>query len=667
MKKITFTKIKESSVGRFFWQPWGWLGCFTRILAFLAILALVMWLLNLLRGCDDNALSNDWDDTRENYPDIENIQDIGDEDPIGDKPLPPTDDVQRDIPNPGPNLPTPEDNKIPPINEDDIEVGDDGRQIVGNRLNVIFEPEANDDTFRQWANEFKSLYPGDEYSVVFYDPYTKMLQIQVPASHREQVMQRLPRQIRDIPFKIFPDGIFAPRAINVPNDPVFKYEKLSWYFQPIQAFGAWEITEGDPGVKIAIVDSYFDLYHDDLYSDRILYPYSVWRRDSNVAPEDGCDELSFLHGSMVASQALGNKDNKRGTAGIAPKCSFIPVSVGYQATNMTMLCGILYAINRGANVINISMGASFDKRVSMIPVDDQIEISRRFGLPEQDVWDYVTELADKRNVTLVWASGNEDVFTSLDPSKRCDSAIRVSAVDEKLAKADFSNFGNFSEYNIEESTISAPGVNIFGAMPFNAYNIGPGTSFSAPIVTGAVALMKSLDPTLTNEEIIDILQKTGRQPSDGNRSIGPVIQIKDALLAVQSNFVKYDDILNDHNKLVGLWQSTELLRAMRNGVFTGEMVRQYFEFTSPDSGRSIIYETGSKTDFTARLEVTWTDSDVSWQMGTHTSPSSDLVYVAANVQCRPDKNGLLQCIETSAADGSKLKYYIKKVKSRTIE
>ena len=149
MKKITFTKIKEGEAGRFFWQPWGCLGCLTRLVSFLVILALVMWLLNLLRGCDDN---NDWEDPSEKYPDIENIQNIGDEEPIGDKPLPPTDDVQRDISNPGPNLPTPEDNKIPPINEDDIEVGDDGRQIVGNRLNVIFEPEANDDTFRQWAN-----------------------------------------------------------------------------------------------------------------------------------------------------------------------------------------------------------------------------------------------------------------------------------------------------------------------------------------------------------------------------------------------------------------------------------------------------------------------------------------------------------------------------------
>lgn len=664
MKKITFTKYIKNDSGRFFWQPWGSLGCFGRILAFLIILMLVMWALSRLAGCNRNK---DWNPIEPVNPDIINIIDTGQNHPVKKIPVDTTEDWRKNIPDPGKNLPSPEKNVLPPVNEDDIETGDDGRKIIGNKLNVILDSDANDETFKHWADRFKSLYPQKEYSIVFYDPTTKLLQIEVPASERGKIMQNLPNQIKDISFKIFPEGLLGPTSSAIPNDPVFKYDELAWYFAPIQTFDAWQITEGDPNIKIAIIDSYFDLYHDDLNSNRILNPFSVRRRTGNVAPEKGCDDISFVHGSMVASQALGNKNNARGSAGIAPKCSFIPVSLGHQVTSMTILNGLLYAIYKGANVINISMGAVYDEAIEKLPIEEQVKISREYGLAEQEVWDYVTDLADKRNVTLVWASGNENVLTPLDPSKRAGAAIRVSAVNENLGKADFSNFGNLRQYNMEASTLSAPGVNIFGAIPFNSYNMGPGTSFSAPIVTGAVALMKSLDPTLTNTEIISILQETGIKPSDGCPTIGPIIQIKDALLKVRQNFVKYDDLLRDHNKLVGLWQSTELLTAFNENGPTGELVRKYFEFPTPERGTSIIYETGSKEDYVADVAVSWTSDSLGWITGVHKSPSSPTKYVAVTVTCKPDKNGLLQCIQTSKEYGTSKPYFLKKVKYRKQE
>lgn len=666
MKKITYTKHKRGHGGGFFWQPWGFPGCLWRLIAFLLLLMLIMWLLNMLHGCRNTGVSLGADNVIVD-PDVADITKIGQDDPLPKVPVDTIDEWRNDISDPGVNLPAPDRNYLPPVNDDDIVTGDDGRRIVGNRLNIILDSDADDQTFRQWANEFKSLYPDDVYSIVFYDPNTKLLQIQVPSAERDRIMNSLPGQITDISFKIFPEGLLGPTAAAKPNDPIFRFNKLSWYFEPIQAFDAWAVTEGSPEVKIAIVDSYFDLNHDDLNSDRILYPYSVRNRNGNVTPARGCDELSFQHGSIVASLALGNKDNFRGTAGIAPKCSFIPISVSHQCTSMTLLNGILYAIYKGANVINVSWGADFDESISQIPVKDQIEISKNNYLAEQDVWDYVTDLADKRNVTIVWAAGNENIFTGLDPSKRCDSAIRVSALNEKLAKADFSNYGNFKQYDVESSTISAPGVYMFGAAPYNAYGIVGGTSCAAPIVTGAVALMKSLDPTLSNSEIITILQETGKKPSDGCTTIGPVIQIKDALLRVQDNFVRMDDLLKNHNRLIGLWQSTELLTVVVKDIPTGEMARKYFEFRNPGSGRSIIYETGSKCDYTAGVNVSWAKDGFSLETGEYVSSSSPNGYAATAVQCRPDENGLLQCIETSVETGAKSKYYLKKVKSRKQE
>ena len=659
----------------FFWQPWGCLGCLWRLIAFLAILMLVMWLLSLLRGCGHDIRGGETpfiggDDD----PEIEQIERMGDEYPVDSlyEPADTVGDWRSNLPGDDPYLPAEEDNYIPPYTDDQLVDDEDGQRLVGNKLNVILDSDANDETFRRWAQEFKQLYPGQEYRVVFYDPNTKTLQIQVPPSRREQVKRDLPRQISDISFKIFDESVLEQSAVT-PNDPVFKFPKLSWYFAPIQAFEAWEITQGSPEVNVAVVDSYFDLNHDELRGSRIKHAYSVEKRNANVAPDPSADVMSKLHGTFVASIAVGNINNARGSAGIAPKCSLIPVSMGAQLTSMKMLNGILYAIYKGANVINVSAGSfyndGFVRQMRRRPIDQQIEAGKGTYRDAQDVWDYVTELATKRNVTIVWAAGNQDIYSGFDPSKRCPEGIMVGAVNQKLAKSNFSNVGNSSELNVYLSTVSAPGSGIFSAAPGNKYVSMEGTSFAAPIVTGAVALMKSIDPTLTNEEIIDILKKTGRKPSDGCTTIGPIVQLKNALTKVKSNFVRLEDLLKDHTKIQGLWQSTELLTAYNQNGPTGEMVRKYFEFANDRIGRSIVYETGSKRDYTAPVSVTWTDNGVKWSTNgrQHTCPGAQTGYVASDYECTPDANGLLMCAHRSREYGQGKPFYLKKVTSRKKE
>ena len=151
------------------------------------------------------------------------------------------------------------------------------------------------------------------------------------------------------------------------------------------------------------------------------------------------------------------------------------------------------------------------------------------GKAQEKMWDYVFQLAEKRNVTIVWAAGNSNCYAAMDASKRNANTVRVSAVGKDLKKAKFSNFGNFKELDLHESTISAPGVDIWGALPGNSYDAWPGTSFSAPIITGVIALIKSQNKDLTTAQIINILQSTGK-PVDGAPHIGNLVQIKDALI-----------------------------------------------------------------------------------------------------------------------------------------
>jgi subtilisin family serine protease len=235
---------------------------------------------------------------------------------------------------------------------------------------------------------------------------------------------------------------------------------------------------------------------------------------------------------MVASMAIGGVNNDRGLSGIAPNCKFMPISLGQEPfTTFSIISGALYAIYQGADVVNLSLGYSLGILAAM-PVEQQISLSEQLNLVEEDVWDYVFSLANDRNVMIVWAAGNDNVFVGLDATKRNATTLRVSAVDESLHKAGFSNFGNIAQLHIKETSVSAPGVKIFGACPNNSFATEQGTSFAAPLVTGAVALMKSLNPDLTNTQIIQIIQQTSR-PIAGNESIGDLLQIYDALNKVQ--------------------------------------------------------------------------------------------------------------------------------------
>ena len=76
-------------------------------------------------------------------------------------------------------------------------------------------------------------------------------------------------------------------------------------------------------------------------------------------------------------------------------------------------------------------------------------------------------------------------------------------------------------------------MQIYGALPNNSYDAWDGTSFSAPIITGTVALIKSVNKNLTTPQIIDILKSTGK-PIQGAPELGNLVQIYDAVAKAKS-------------------------------------------------------------------------------------------------------------------------------------
>lgn len=553
--------------------------------------------------------------------------------------------------NPIKELPRPEDNYIKPIDPRDIINPEDDpyKQIDGTRIDVILE-DISESNFNNFARQLKQLYPGDNVKIDYYNPEAGLIQIRVNPSERENVKERIRSNITDIEYKLFDDVIFNETAsASSYNDPAFKNERQSWHFAPIQAYEAWDITKGSDDIVVAVVDSYIDITHPE-FKGRIVKPYSVERKSRNVLPPSRPysfkrdEDAPIYHGTHVAALAVGALNNGAGAAGLAPNCKLMPISLGQNMSSVAILEGLLYAINQGADVVNLSIGTYFPKGTDKTPINEQMEYIRNAGKYQEDVWDYVFDLADKKNCTIVWAAGNCNVLSGMDETKRGENTLRVSAVGPDLKKASFSNFGNYASQGVNYSDVSAPGVDIYSAGPANGYGFCPGTSMAAPIVSGAVALMKSVNPKLTNSQIIEILDKTGKVV-DREGHIGKLIQVRDALDMAASNVASYDKIKEDPNSITGMWQTTEerVVTDSETGTPTGEMTHIFLKFNSINGG-TIYYRTDNGCTYSAPFKSEMRNDKLTIrQQGLARSSSCPNPFTEVTIECVRGENGKLKC------------------------
>lgn len=617
MKTFPLNEKKKGAAGH---SPWGMVA---RALAFtLMLMGMLILLLMLPRGCDNKDKDNPYEDLPFVDPDIN--------DSILVDTLPQS-DFGPDVP-----LPSPDDNVITPPEEWE-EDSLTGREIAPDRLNVILDKNKGEQTIALFAKRFKEEYPDNAYQIIYFDELTYLLQISVPQGSVPRMMQEMPERLSDFSFKLFQEERFQQSMR--PSDPFFKDRDKAWYFNAIQAYDAWDITQGSEEVTIAVVDNFFDINHDEMRG-KVVYPFNVERRSAQVGltrdmlnnavailqqmvaqgmPNAQAMQLLQMyvygccHGANVAALATAQVNNGAGMSGIAPKCKVMPVGVfsdrvlvtpnglTNSSSSMMMMQGILYAIYKGADVINISMGSYFGDQVKQLTPDQQMEIIRRDmnGRYAEQVWNYVFSLAEERNCVIVWAAGNETILAGMDNSKRDHHTIRVSALGHNLRPADFSNFGYEREGHNggrDFSTVSAPGVDMWGCAHGNGYCSMQGTSQAAPIVTGAVALLKSVDRSLSPQQIIDILQRTGKRIPG---AVGPMIQIRDALQQVKGELLDYDDAVNDPKAMLGIWESTTDLYEEN----TKKPVKIYFQFDSTSRGRMVTKVISTGETYRATLNV----------------------------------------------------------------
>jgi thermitase len=281
----------------------------------------------------------------------------------------------------------------------------------------------------------------------------------------------------------------------MPNDPGYGEQ---WALERVGALCAWDHTTGSADVTVAVVDSGVDMGHPDLV-DRL--------RDDGADFVDGDDDPSDEngHGTNVAGIIAATLDNAEGVAGLAPGVQILPVRVmnnrGY-GTDRAIARGIRFAADRGANVINLSLGATL-----MVGTDTESEVV-------EDAIRY----AQERGALVVVAAGND--FVPLPNAIVGDNpdVLVVAATTPDDRKADFSNSGPWVN-------IAAPGIQILSTMPTyevyltgedvprderfrQGYDAMSGTSQAAPLVAALAALVFSARPDWDAAQVARHLRET---------------------------------------------------------------------------------------------------------------------------------------------------------------
>ena len=494
-------------------------GCLKWLL-WLLLIILLIWLLSwLLRGCDSDISVDRYGNTILPIDETEKIEQITKPDgTIYDN----NGSIGNIIGNDGR---LPENGVVSPIIGDgDIMppiVSNPGTpDVIDNRLNIYFED--NNADLNKWVQDFKQIYPSDSYKIIGYDPNVKMIQIQIPEGQRDNIRKELPIKIPDQNFFVVDESIMVLHG----NKSQSSANK-GWHLKAAHVKEGWEITKGDSNLVVAIIDDGIDVDH-RMFQGRFFKAYNVFTQNRALSVGEG-------HGTHVAGLAVGSTEfYSDGAAGVAPNCKIMPVQVfdNGMCTFSSLASGIMYAIHNGANIVNVSIGPSF-QGLNQLPIEEQIKVAQQYFKNEEKVYRRIINAANEKNVILVFAAGNDNIVTAILPECRLtNNTVNVAACSSEYKSSIFTNYSL-------GTNVSAPGEGIYSAYPNNSFKQFDGTSMAAPIITGTIALMKSIKPDINVKQCIAVIQKTGKNLDE---FIPPMVLIDQALIAVKNGDIPEEPI-----------------------------------------------------------------------------------------------------------------------------
>jgi len=292
------------------------------------------------------------------------------------------------------------------------------------------------------------------------------------------------------------------------TEPYYYYDYL-WGLEAIDAPQAWNAGFTGEGASVFVLDSGIDAEHIELAPNlntdlcASFVPGEHW----NILTTTPFDN----HGTHVAG-TIAAAQNGKGLIGVAPNVELVAVKVLSEFTGSgafsSINAGIFYAANKGADVINMSLGASLYKNGKLIDANgDPYQIPGKFVMEVVNAQQRAIDYAFRKGTTIIASAGNDEHDADGDGSwiklpGGLNNVITVSATapenyDYTAAYTNFDIPASYTNYGKSLIDIAAPGGDgdysvldyILSAGSDGAYYFAGGTSMAAPHVSGVAALI----------------------------------------------------------------------------------------------------------------------------------------------------------------------------------
>ncbi len=295
------------------------------------------------------------------------------------------------------------------------------------------------------------------------------------------------------------DFVFVANSTNsYTDDPVFDIEPtLDDYgcamVNSKVAINKVANMEKAPEVIVAVFDSGLTNDHSYFDTSRILDGgKTLWGTTTNDGHGHGTHVTGIIYNNTPANVKFR---------------PYKVISDNNMGSLLSVALNVSVAVDKGADVINMSLGNY------------------------SDVYTYLTfsdavSYAKNKNVPVVVAAGNDFEELTTQVPALIDDCITVSSVNDAMQPSEFSNYG----YTVD---VAAPGEKINSVVPYenkikengiscnnHYYATVSGTSMATPFVSAAVAILLSLDPTLTVSDIETILEQTAQVPGNWDTDYG---------------------------------------------------------------------------------------------------------------------------------------------------
>ncbi len=277
-------------------------------------------------------------------------------------------------------------------------------------------------------------------------------------------------------------GIVSIGNLHEPKEEI--KHRLQWWLSAIK----WDENRCDAtgnGITIAVLDAGVDEMHPDINA--------CIEREYRVSGLTGLNDMNVFHGTAVAGIIAGIPSTDKGILGVAPNAKIISVDVTDHPSGVievdNLIEGLEYAVEQKVDIINISAGVKHSSE----KLEEAVKQAYDAG------------------VVIIAASGNFMKDNLLYPAKyRQVIAVGSRAKNEEILSP---------KGNVQKTVVYLPGENIVTAGKNHGYCGISGTSASAPILSGIVALIKEKNKELTNDKIISYFNESTNNITDVGKCI----------------------------------------------------------------------------------------------------------------------------------------------------